>query len=165
MEIVFSRAVCGALLLLSSFACASLTLAADKKAADQSVKIVKQQTAISASNAVIFLPLGQSRDTRLLFTLSNNSPRPLVLTSIKSVLVDSIEWVPAQGLQGQINPWMIPVKQSLALDGKVSYFQLKGLRQSISTGDEIPFELGFSDGSSMLLLAKARSAYDQIHGH
>ena len=165
MRIIVGIFIRGALLLSFSLFCSALVFAADKKAANPQPDIPKQQPAIAASNAVIILPLGQSRDTRLFFTLSNKSSTPLVLTTIKSAQVSSIEWVPAQGLQGQNNPWTIGVNQSLVLDGKTRYLQLKGLKQSIGTGDEIQFELGFSDGSNMLLMAKARSAYDQIHGH
>jgi copper(I)-binding protein len=165
MKIIFSRALGNALLLSLILSHPVSTLAAQKDAASSQPSIPKQKAAITASNAVIILPLGQSRDTRLFFTLNNHSPKSVVLTSITSTQVGAIEWVPAQQQQGQVNPWAIAVNQSLVLDGKARYLQVKGLKHNISTGDEIEFELGFSDGSSMLMVAKARSAYDQIHGH
>lgn len=165
MKIEVAITVCRALLVSFSLLCSSLALAADKKKADPELKVLKQQPAVSATQAVIILPLGQSRDTRLFFSLANNSPKSLTLTSVKSTQISSVEWVPAQTTADSINPWTIPAHQSLVLDGKVRYLQLRGLRQAVSTGDELEFELGFSDGSKLLLMAKARSAYDQIHGH
>ena len=83
------------------------------------------------------------------------------MTSIKSTQVEKVEWMPAQS---QASFWTIAAHQKLVLDGKKTYLQLQGLKQAISSGDELLFELGFSDGSSVLLVAKARSAYDQVHG-
>jgi len=159
MTSAICKTLCGNVLLLSLL-CAPVTLAVEKRPKAQQQANEKKVAAIAASNATVILPLGQSRDTTLVFTLKNNSAQPLSLTSITSSQVQKIQWVPAPS-----SFWTMAPHQQLTLDGKAHYIQLIGLKQSISSGDELLFELGFSDGSHLLLVAKARSAYDQVHGH
>ncbi len=159
MKSAICKALCGNLLLLSLLY-TPLVLAMEKSQPATQKTNGKKVAAVVASNATVILPLGQSRDTTLVFTLNNNSAQTLSLTSITSSQVEKIQWIPAPS-----NFWTMSPHQQLTLDGKVHYIQLIGLKQSISSGDELLFELGFSDSSHLLLVAKARSAYDQVHGH
>jgi copper(I)-binding protein len=160
MKIAPYNALGCVLLAAISLLCASLVAAAEKSQLENASQR-QLTTAVTAHNAAVIVPLGQGRDTQLIFTLNNSSSKSLRLISIKSAQVEAIQWVPHAGA----NTWNISPGQQLVLDGKKSYIQLRGLQQAISSGDELLFDIGFSDGSSMLLVAKARSAYDQIHGH
>lgn len=160
MKNAICKALCGNLLLVLSLFYVSAVLAIEKPTSVTQKAGEKKPAAVAARNATVILPLGQLRDTTLFFTLENKSAQPLSLTSITSDQIEKIQWVPASS-----NFWTIAPHQQLVLDGKAHYIQLKGLKQSISSGDDLLFELSFSDGSSLLLIAKARSAYDHIHGH
>jgi copper(I)-binding protein len=126
----------------------------------------KALTDISVTNAVVYVPLGSSDTTTAFFSLRNNSAHPITITKVTSPAVKKIVLVPAIPIKAEVaNPWLIPPQQMLALNSDKQYLQLTGLKNSLSTGDQLQLDLYLSDGKKLLLIAQAKSAFDQIHGH
>jgi len=64
-----------------------------------------------------------------------------------------------------LNVWSIAPGQRLSLVPGRQYLQLDGIKNSISTGDELHFDVSLSNGKALTVIARAKSAFDQIHGH
>lgn len=121
---------------------------------------------VSVTNAVVYVPLVSNHTTTAFFTLQNNSAHPISITKITSRAVKKIVLIPAIPMKvDAVNPWLVPAHQKLVLNPAKQYLQLTGLKNSLSTGDELQLDVSLSDGKKLLLIAKARSAFDQIHGH
>lgn len=122
---------------------------------------------VSVTNAVVYVPLGNSDTTTAVFTLRNHSAHPVTITQVNSRAVKKVVLVPAAkpAKADDANPWLIPARHTLVLNPKKQYLQLTGLKNSLSTGDELQLEVSLSDGKKLLLIAQAKSAFDQIHGH
>ncbi|MES2823746.1 MAG: copper chaperone PCu(A)C [Pseudomonadota bacterium] len=124
-------------------------------------------TDVSVTNAVVYVPLGNSDTTTAVFTLRNHSAHPVTITKVSSRVVKKVVLVPGviPAKADDANPWLIPARHTLVLNPKKQYLQLTGLKNSLSTGDELQLEVSLSDGKKLLLIAQAKSAFDQNHGH
>lgn len=121
---------------------------------------------VSVSDAVVYVPLGNSKTTIAFFTIKNNNNEAVSITKISSTAVKKIDLVPAiPKKENTPNPWLIPVGQVLVLKPERQYLQLTGLKNSLSTGDELQLEVSLSNGKKLVVIARAKSAFDQIHGH
>ena len=126
----------------------------------------KALTDISVTNAVIYVPLGNSQTTIAFFTLHNNSTQPIAITKVTSQAVKKIVLVPAIPMAvDTVNPWLILAHETLELKPANQHLQLTGLKNSLVTGDELQLDVSLSNGKKLLLIARAKSAFDQIHGH
>ncbi|MES2676298.1 MAG: copper chaperone PCu(A)C [Pseudomonadota bacterium] len=127
---------------------------------------IKALTDVSVTNAIVYVPLGNSDSTTAIFTLRNNSGHPVTITKVTSKSVKKVVLVPAIPAKADaVNPWLISTSHTLVLNSGKQYLQLTGLKNSLSTGDELQLEVSLSDGKKLLLIAQAKSAFDQIHGH
>jgi copper(I)-binding protein len=114
----------------------------------------------------VYVPLGNSKTTTAFFTIKNNNNEAVSITKISSTTVKKINLVPAVPTKENTpNPWLIPVGQVLVLKPERQYLQLTGLKNSLTTGDELQLEVSLSNGKKLVVIARAKSAFDQIHGH
>ncbi len=126
----------------------------------------KVLTDISVTNAVVYVPLGRSQTTIAFFTLHNNSAQPIAITKVTSRAVKKIVLVPAIPMAvDAVNPWLILAHETLELKPANQHLELTGLKNSLVTGDELQLDVSLSNGKKLLLIARAKSAFDQIHGH
>jgi copper(I)-binding protein len=128
--------------------------------------IIKSLSDISVTDAVVYVPLGKSQTTIAFFTLHNNSEVPVAITKVTSRAIKKIVLVPAIPVASDVvNPWLVPGHQTLRLNPANQHLQLTGLKNSLSTGDELHLEVSLSNGKKLLLITRAKSAFDQVHGH
>ncbi len=121
---------------------------------------------VSVTNAVVYVPLGSSNTTTAFFTVHNNTASPITITKVTSKTVKKVVLVPAIPIKADaVNPWLIPAHQVLVLNPAKQYLQLTGLKNSLRTGDELQLDVSLSNGKKLLLIAQAKSAFDQIHSH
>jgi|GEM_PF-686957 len=133
---------------------------------------------IRITDAVVYVPLGFSQSTIAFFTLQNKSGVDISITQVTSSTITKIELVPAiprtisqSTTKATVNTietsnhWLIPAGKTLVLHPNKQYLQLNGLRNSLRTGDELQLEVRLSDGQQLLVVAQAKSAFDQPHSH
>jgi copper(I)-binding protein len=113
---------------------------------------------ISITNAFFFVPLGNSKATMAFFTITNNSNSDIAITGVGSNSAQQIQLMPESTL-------LIPAHQSVALKSSGRYLQINDLKTKLSTGDELHLVVSLSNGQKLPLIALAKSAYDQAHGH
>lgn len=138
-------------------------------------KTDKLQQDIRVADAIVYVPLASSQSTIAFFTLHNSSRADIAITEVTSAAINKIELVPAAPVQNtkksdakyinMENPWLIPAGKKLFLNPKNQYLQLNGLRSSLQTGDELQLEVRLSNGKHLLVIAHAKSAFDQPHSH
>ncbi|MFO1388099.1 copper chaperone PCu(A)C [Cellvibrio sp.] len=112
----------------------------------------------SVSNAFFYVPLGTSKTTMAFFTITNNTNSDVRITGVKSSSANQIVVMPEPVL-------LVPAHQSVALKSSGRYLQINGLKGKLSTGDELHLIVSLSNGRSIDVIALAKSAYDQMHGH
>ena len=149
-------------------------------AADKKVAVPVNPTinsSITVTNAVVYVPLGKAQTTTAFFTIQNTGANDVSIIKVASPAVKEISLVPMSAraptekasadssITGTSNPWTIPAGKSLALAPQQQYLQLIGLKNSLTTGDELQLEVSLSNGKKVIVIAKAKSAYDQIHNH
>ena len=126
----------------------------------------KSLTDFSVVNAVVYVPLGDSQTTTAFFTFKNNTAKPITITKVASSVIQKIELSPPVSPAADApNAWTIAAHQTLVLNPTSQHLQLSGLKSSLRTGDELQLELSLSTGKKLLVIAKAKSAFDQTHGH
>lgn len=125
----------------------------------------KQLAPIVVIDAVVYVPLGKSQTTQAFFVIKNNSANDISITGASSAQIKKIELVPAPPKSAtDANPWQISAHQTLSLKADKQYLRLSGLKNSLTTGDELQLEVTLSNGKKLLVIAKAKSAFDQLHG-
>lgn len=112
----------------------------------------------SVTNAFFYVPLGASKTTMAFFTITNNTNNDVRITGVTSSAAKQIFLMPDPVL-------MIPAHQSVALKSSGRYLQINDLKGKLSTGDELHLIVSLSNGRSIDVIALAKSAYDQMHGH
>ncbi len=135
------------LLMLLGFTSIQSSFAVDAKPSD-----------ISVTNAFFYVPLGASKTTMAFFTITNNSNSDISITGVSSSSVKHIQLMPEPSL-------LVPAHQSVALKASGRYLQINELKTKLSTGDELHLVVSLSNGQKLQLIALAKSAYDQVHGH
>ena len=142
---------------------------------------------INVINAVVYVPLGNTKTTTAFFTIQNGSATDVTIIKVSSPSVKQISLVPiplsasvstrstsskepateksASPISDTSNPWTIPADKTLALNPQHQYLQLIGLKNSLTTGDELQLEVSLSNGKKLLVVATAKSEYDQRHSH
>ena len=113
---------------------------------------------IRVTNAFIYVPLGASKTTTGFFTIDNRSASDISITGISSNFAKQIKLMPKEVV-------IIPAHESLALKPKGSFLQVNDLKSRLSTGDELHLTVSLSNGQKLHIIAVAKSAYDQTHGH
>lgn len=121
--------------------------AADSRAAD-----------INVTNAFFYVPLANSKSTMAFFTITNNSNSDISVTGVSSAAAKQIRLMPESTL-------LVPAHQSVALKASGRYLQINDLKGRLTTGDELHLDVSLSNGQKLVLVARAKSAYDQTHGH
>lgn len=134
---------------------------------------------INIVDAVVYAPLGTSQTTTAFFTLKNAGNSDISIVKVTSPQVKKITLVPAsikplqvKSSEAQKNDpiadtvldaWKIPAGKTLVLTPGRQYLQLNGLKNSLTTGDELQLEVSLNNGKTLIVLAKVKSAYDQHH--
>lgn len=113
---------------------------------------------IKVTNAFFYVPLGASKTTMAFFTITNNSNNDISITAVSSNAAKQVQLMPESSL-------LIPAHQSVALKSSGRYLQINDLKTKLSTGDELQLVVSLSNGQKLQLIALAKSAYDQVHGH
>lgn len=113
---------------------------------------------INITNAFFYVPLGASKTTMAFFTLTNNSNSDISIIGVSSSAAKQVRLMPE-------NTLLIPAHQSVALKSSGRYVQINDLKTKLSTGDELHLVVSLSNGQKLQLIALAKSAYDQAHGH
>lgn len=117
-----------------------------------------QQSGLSVTNAFFYVPLGTSKESMAFFTLTNNTNTDIRVTGVKSTAAQQVVLMPEPTL-------LVPAHQSVALKASGRYLKINGLKNRLTTGDELHLVLSLSNGRNMVVVALAKSAYDQTHGH
>jgi|GEM_PF-2787351 len=121
---------------------------------------------VKVFDAYVYVPLGKSQETEAFFTLQNNSASALNIVKVTSPQVKTIEFLPAKTTRENVaDVWQLRAGQRLVLQPKQQYLRLKGLKNSLTTGDELQLEISLSNGQRIPLIARAKSAFDQRHDH
>lgn len=115
-----------------------------------------QQSDLSVTNAFFYVPLGKSKESMAFFTLTNNTGSDIRVTGVKSAAAQQIVLMPESTL-------LVPAHQSVALKASGRYLKINGLKNRLTTGDELHLVLSLSNGRSVVVVALAKSAYDQMH--
>ncbi len=110
------------------------------------------------TNAFFYVPVGTSKTTMAFFTIINNSNTDVRITGVSSSLAQHIVLMPEPVL-------LVPAHQSVALKSNGRYLQINNLKGKLSTGDELHLVVSLSNGRNIEVIALAKSAYDQVHGH
>jgi copper(I)-binding protein len=118
----------------------------------------KESLDIRVTNAYIYVPLGASKTTTGFFTIDNRSGSDITITGISSNFAKQIKLTPKPVL-------VIPAQESLTLKPKGFFLQINDLKAKLNTGDELHLSITLSNGQKLQIIALAKSAYDQIHGH
>jgi len=113
---------------------------------------------INITNAFFYVPLGASKTTTAFFTVTNNSNKDIGITAVNSSAATQIRLMPESTL-------LIPAHQSVALKSNGHYIQINELKNRLTTGDELQLVVSLSNGQKLQVVALAKSAYDQMHGH
>jgi copper(I)-binding protein len=113
---------------------------------------------INITNAFFYVPLPGSKTTMAFFTITNNSNTDVTITSVSSPAAKQLRLMPDSSL-------LVPAHQSVALKASGRYLQINELKTKLSTGDELQLTVSLSTGKHLQILAVAKSAYDQLHGH
>jgi copper(I)-binding protein len=113
---------------------------------------------INFTNEFFYVPLGASKTTMAFFTVTNNSNSDISITGVSSGAAKQVRLMPE-------NTLLIPAHQSVALKSSGRYVQINDLKNKLSTGDELHLVVSLSNGQKLQLIALAKSAYDQAHGH
>lgn len=112
----------------------------------------------SVTNAVVYVPLANSKSTMGFFTITNNSNKDVRIVGVSSTAAQQILLMPEPVV-------VVPAHQSVALKSSGRYLQINNLKGRLSTGDELHLIISLSTGQHIELVALAKSAYDQVHGH
>lgn len=113
---------------------------------------------INITNAFFYVPLGTSKSTMAFFTITNNSNSDISIMGVSSSSAKQIRLMPESTV-------LIPAHQSVALKSSGRYLQINDLKTKLSTGDELHLVVSLGNGQKLQLIALAKSAYDQVHGH
>ena len=113
---------------------------------------------ITVSNAFFYVPIGTSKTTTAFFTITNRSSSDIRITGVSSHQATQVMLMADLIL-------VVPAHQSIVLKSGGPYLQINGLKGRLSTGDELYLLVNLSNGRSLELVAFAKSAYDQVHGH
>jgi len=113
---------------------------------------------INITSAFFYVPLGASKTTTAFFTVTNNSNKDISITAVNSSAATQIRLMPESTL-------LIPAHQSVALKSNGHYIQINDLKNRLTTGDELQLVVSLSNGQKLQVVALAKSAYDQMHGH
>ena len=129
------------------FSCVQAAFAADARMPE-----------INVTNAFFYVPLGASKTTMAFFTITNNSNSDISIIGVSSSSAKQVRLMPE-------NTLLIPAHQSVALKSSGRYVQINDLKTKLSTGDELHLVVSLSNGQKLQLIALAKSAYDEVHGH
>ncbi len=148
--------------VLIIFALAKSSIAADARTLDIRTPDIRtsdiRTSDIKVTNAFFYVPVGNSKSTMAFFTITNNSKNNISITGVSSNLAGQIRLMPESSLA-------IPAHQSVALKASGRYLQINDLKTRLTTGDELHLEVSLSNGQKLQLIARAKSAYDQVHGY
>jgi copper(I)-binding protein len=133
------------------------TLAGDK-GAKNSAPAKTEVLDIRATNAFIYVPLGASKNTTGFFTIDNRSASDISIAGVTSSFARQIKLMPNAN-------WIIPAHESLTLKPNGSFLQINDLKTKLNTGDELQLTISLNNGRRLQIIAVAKSAYDQTHGH
>ena len=128
----------------------------------QTSNLAQRLSPVSISDAFVYVPVGKADTTQAFFTLQNNSQQQVVITRVTSSAAKKIALISTGG--NVLNVWSVAPGQRLTLMPGRQYLQLEGIKSSIVTGDELHFDVSLSNGKTLTVIAKAKSAFDQIHG-
>ena len=118
----------------------------------------KEALDIRVTNAFVFVPLGAGKNTTGFFTIDNRSNSDIIITGVSASFAKQIKLAPKTSL-------MIPAHESLTLKPNANFLQINDLNNKLTTGDELHLTISLSNGQKLQIIAVAKSAYDQIHGH
>jgi copper(I)-binding protein len=113
---------------------------------------------VRVTNAFIYVPLGNNKTTTAFFTITNHSNNDVTINAVTSSSIKEIKLMPK-------SPLVVPAHETLTLKPNSSFLQMNELKNPLKTGDELHLILSLSNGQKLQIVAVAKSAYDQIHGH
>lgn len=134
---------------------------------------------INVINAVVYVPLGNTTTTTAFFTIQNGSTTDVGIIKVSSPSVKKISLVPiplsalvstrstsskepaieksVSPITDTSSPWTIQAGKTLTLNPQHQYLQLIGLKNSLTTGDELQLEVSLSNGKNCLLSPQPRA--------
>lgn len=118
----------------------------------------KEVLDIKVTNAFIYVPLGTNKTTTGFFTIANQSGSDVSVTGVNAKFAGQIKLIPTA-------TWVVPAHGSLSLKPGGNFLQINDLKNKLTTGDELHLTLSLSNGQKLQIIALAKSAYDQTHGH
>ena len=137
------------------------TLAADDAAKSPAVvkaPLKKEVLDVRVTKAIVYVPLGGSKTTTGFFTIDNRSASDITITEVSSSFAKQIKLMPRANL-------IVPAHESFTLNPNGSFLQINDLKTKLNTGDELQLSVSLSNGQRLQIVAVAKSAYDQTHGH
>ncbi|MET0356635.1 MAG: copper chaperone PCu(A)C [Cellvibrio sp.] len=144
----------GVLLIVFNVQAALAAEAATKNSASSKKEVLD----IKVTNAFIYVPLGANKATTGFFTITNQSSSDVSITGANAKFAKQIKLTPKEN-------WVIPAHGSLTLKPGGNFLQINDLKNKLTTGDELHLTLSLSNGQKLYIIAVAKSAYDQTHGH
>ncbi len=124
----------------------------------KSTPLKKEILDVRVTKAIVYVPLGTSKTTTGFFTIDNRSASDITITEVTSNFARQIKLMPRPNLT-------VPAHESVTLTPKGSFLQINDLKAKLNTGDELQLSVSLSNGQRLQIIAVAKSAYDQTHGH
>lgn len=123
---------------------------------------------IQVEGAYINIPLPGKKSTAAYFTVHNRSAKEIILVAVRSDISPRIELHSHTHENGMMkmrreSQVVIPAKSSLSFKPHSWHVMLFDLQGELKTGEELHLTLVFGDGSSLPVLAKVRSLFDEPH--
>jgi len=132
--------------------------AANNSASVKSAPSKKEILDVRVTKAIVYVPLGASKSTTGFFTIDNRSASDINVTEVTSSFAKQIKLMPRPNL-------VVPAHESFTLKPNGSFLQINDLKTKLNTGDELQLSVSLSNGQRLQIIAVAKSAYDQTHGH
>lgn len=125
-------------------------------------------SSVKAYDAQVMVPLGDIQAPEVYVRLQNTGDKQVSLIAVSSSVANRV--LIQEKSSGAKNPKLLqslvlPPKTLVELSQAGPYLLLKGLKFSYQTGDQLHFQLRFSDNSQIEVVAVAKSAFDQPHHH
>ncbi|WP_415903940.1 copper chaperone PCu(A)C [Neptuniibacter sp. QD48_55] len=111
-----------------------------------------------------------TKTTAAFVTITNNNSEDVDLKSASSNVADAVELhnhVMKDGtmMMRQVDNIKIAAQQSVSLKPGSYHIMLINLRQDITVGENVEFELSFSDGTQLKIEAPVKKIMDGMHSH
>lgn len=125
---------------------------------------------ITTSDAYVrAIPPG-TKTTAAFVTITNNNSEDILLKSAASNAADAVELhnhVMKDGtmMMRQVEGIEVAAQQSVSLKPGSYHIMLINLKQDLMVGENVEFELNFSDGTQLKIEAPVKKIMDGIHSH